>query len=187
MSQVGSQQCKSLKINSMRKIVIFSIFFSNIIFTNAQDKGNPLQEYAAREGINTQMVTKEMMLDASKNFPIDSFYSKSEMSLLNAFYDKIISANVYSSSEKESSKKLYLFANDLMQTFSYEKQGGSESDKERDFSYSFLHYIKKKGNQVPEFIMITRVGDAYTTVMQVFMNDFTIEDIRQLELTDQLK
>ena len=171
----------------MKKIIILSFLLFTIGFTYGQEKDNPLQEYAAREGINTQMVTKEMMSDASKNFPIDSFYSKSEMSLLNAFYDKIISANVYSSSEKESSKKLFLFANDLMQTFSYEKQGGSESDNERDFSYSFLHYIKKKGNQIPEFIMITRVGDAFTTVMQVFMNDFTIEDIRQLELTDQLK
>lgn len=162
-------------MSSIKKTILFLFLLLNIGLTFGQD--NPLQEYANEEGIATMFITKKMISD----IPIDSLLVGLGSLYMSDFFEKIDSINVYSSSDKNNAKKLLSFANNLMQAPNYEKLTANETDRGGVISSSIYSYIKRKENQILEYIIVTKVGEAYGSVMQFFVSGFTMEHVKSME------
>lgn len=157
----------------MKRFLIVFILLINMIFVFGQK--NTLKEYADKEGITTKGVSKSMMA----MLLVDFLSGNTDMKV---FFDKVSSANVYFTPNKEASEKLLSFTEKLMQGTAYQKMGGTETAKKEDkMDASLQSYIKKEGDKVTEFIVTMRVGEALSSVMQLFMTDFSMEDIQQME------
>ncbi len=152
----------------MKRIILFSFLFIHLGCVGAQE--NPLQKYAANEGL-THVVVSQKMLSI---LPVDSFV-KYEGINIRGFLDKINSINIYTSTDKGAANQLLSFANDLMKTTSYEKLIEVNSDKVEKADF----YIKNKGDKISELVVLVKGGNDKNVVMQ-FMGDFTIEDIKQM-------
>lgn len=157
----------------MKRFLLVFTLLANLVFAFGQK--NMLKEFADKEGIATKAVSKSMMA----LLPIDFVSGNTDM---QALLDKVSSTNVYFTPDKEASENLLTFTKNLMQGASYQKMSETETTKKEErVDASLQSYIKKEGDKVTELIVTVKVGETMSSVMQMFLTDFTMTDLKKLE------